>query len=231
MTHIIKAALEAAKATIEIDRTSLADTSMRHDNTMDPDGAQGVAEYDAVLAQIDAGLAALPDTKQLRGALELADQLEQRFGNTVPTKQAAAMLRWFALSDPSASAPAVMTDEQATLLNQAHDMLLAHADDQRSRGNDSEAKGAECSADAVLKLAAAWASAPAPEHFKVCDRCDTPGACREYRSGQFCAPAAEKEFREVAMGKIDQIAHMLGETIVELTARSQAVQTKEGGGE
>jgi len=162
MSHIIKAALEAAKATIQIDRTSLADTSMRPDNTMDPDGAQGVAEYDAVLGQIDAGLVALPDTKQLRGALELADQLEQRFGNTVPTKQAAAMLRWFALSDPSASAPAVMTDEQATLLNQAHDLLLAHADNQRSRGNDSEAKGAECSADAVLKLAAAWASAPVP---------------------------------------------------------------------
>lgn len=52
-------ALRAARACIQQDRTSLADTGMRHDNTMDPDAAARVAEYDAVLQQIDAALAGM----------------------------------------------------------------------------------------------------------------------------------------------------------------------------
>jgi hypothetical protein len=52
-------ALRAARACIQQDRTSLADTGMRHDNTMEPEAAAGVAEYDAVLQQIDAALAGM----------------------------------------------------------------------------------------------------------------------------------------------------------------------------
>lgn len=60
--------------------------------------------------------------------------------------------------------PEPLSDQDATLLNQAHDMLLEHADDQRRKGNDSHAAGAECSADAVLRLAAqAAAATPEPE--------------------------------------------------------------------
>lgn len=59
MIDVIKAALEAAKVSIQIDRSSLADSSMRADNTMEPEGAAGVAEYDAVLAQLDGALATL----------------------------------------------------------------------------------------------------------------------------------------------------------------------------
>lgn len=58
MTTITEA-LRAARACIQQDRTILADTGMRHDNTMDPDAAAGVAEYDAVLAQIDTALASM----------------------------------------------------------------------------------------------------------------------------------------------------------------------------
>lgn len=57
--------------------------------------------------------------------------------------------------------PAI-SEQDATLLVQAHDMLLAHADDQRRKGNDSEASGAECSADAVLRLGAQAASHEQP---------------------------------------------------------------------
>lgn len=58
MTTITEA-LRAARACIQQDRASLADTGMRHDNTMEPDAAAGVAEYDAVLQQIDAALAGM----------------------------------------------------------------------------------------------------------------------------------------------------------------------------
>ncbi len=98
-----------------------------------------------------------------------------------------------------------MTEQQATLLNQAHDMLLAHADEQRKRGNDSAAAGAECSASAVLELAAAWAAAQpvaVPQGFALvpveptqamakagCYRyCDQ--FVRDYRAMLAAAPAA-----------------------------------------
>lgn len=58
MTPLIQT-LQAAHACIHADRTSLADSSMRPDNTMEPDDAAAVAEYDAVLAQITGALATL----------------------------------------------------------------------------------------------------------------------------------------------------------------------------
>lgn len=45
-------------------------------------------------------------------------------------------------------------EQDFALLDQAHELLLDHAEDQRSKGNDSAAMGATCSADAVLKLGA-----------------------------------------------------------------------------
>lgn len=47
-----------------------------------------------------------------------------------------------------------LTEQDALLLNQAHEILLEHAEDQRRKGNDSAAMGAECSANAVLRLSA-----------------------------------------------------------------------------
>lgn len=58
MTTITEA-LRAARACIQQDRTHLADCHMGHDNKIDADGAAGLAEYDAVLQQIDAALASM----------------------------------------------------------------------------------------------------------------------------------------------------------------------------
>lgn len=49
----------------------------------------------------------------------------------------------------------------AVLLNQAHEILLEHAEDQRNKGNESQALGATCSADAVLRLSASALARPA----------------------------------------------------------------------
>lgn len=46
-----------------------------------------------------------------------------------------------------------LTDEDAGLLEQAAAMLELQGTDLRDRGHDSEAAGAECSADAVRRLA------------------------------------------------------------------------------
>lgn len=52
------AALQTARECIYTDRTSLADCHMSPvTNTLDEDGAAGVAEYDAVLSTIDAAIA------------------------------------------------------------------------------------------------------------------------------------------------------------------------------
>jgi hypothetical protein len=98
-----------------------------------------------------------------------------------------------------------MTEQQAGLLNQAHDMLLAHADEQRKRGNDSAAAGAECSASAVLELAAAWAAAQpvaVPQGFALVPVMPTQAMAkagcyrycdqfvRDYRAMLAAAPAA-----------------------------------------
>lgn len=84
------------------------------------------------------------------------------------TREAAAAL-WNAratLSQPARAQPqapsAELSEQDATLLNQAYDMLLEYADHHRDLGNDSAAMGAECSADAVLRLAASAASAEPP---------------------------------------------------------------------
>lgn len=55
----LREALSAARDCILIDRAALADCHMDPvTNEVDAEGASGVAEYDAVLAQIDAALAA-----------------------------------------------------------------------------------------------------------------------------------------------------------------------------
>lgn len=46
-------ALKVARQFISIDRTSLADCSVRPDGTFDPDDAAAVADYDTALALID----------------------------------------------------------------------------------------------------------------------------------------------------------------------------------
>lgn len=61
----LRDALVAARALIWTDRQSLSDTHMDPvTNEVDEDGAEGVAEYDAVLAQIDAALAEAGTTSQ-----------------------------------------------------------------------------------------------------------------------------------------------------------------------
>ena len=77
-------------------------------------------------------------------------------------KQIAGVLQGVLAAYQPAQQPAAelaMTDQQAALLNQAHDILLEHADEQRKRGNDSAANSAECSASVVLEMAAAWSAA------------------------------------------------------------------------
>lgn len=66
----IRQALEAAKGCIEQDRASLADSSMRPDNTMDPEAAAGVAEYDGVLASIQQAFVELAQFPLLRTQLD-----------------------------------------------------------------------------------------------------------------------------------------------------------------
>lgn len=52
------AVLSRARAFIHLDRQSLADCSMRPDNTMETDDAEAVAIYDAMLHEVDAAIAA-----------------------------------------------------------------------------------------------------------------------------------------------------------------------------
>lgn len=72
MTPLIQT-LQAAHACIHADRTSLADSSMRPDNTMEPDDAAAVAEYDAVLAQITGALATLQAQPAQPAAVPISD--------------------------------------------------------------------------------------------------------------------------------------------------------------
>lgn len=48
--------LSRARACIHQDRQSLADCSIRPDNSMEPEDAQAVAEYDALLSEISGSL-------------------------------------------------------------------------------------------------------------------------------------------------------------------------------
>lgn len=54
------AVLARDRAFIHLDRQSLADSSMRPDNTMETDDAKAVAEYDALLADIDSSMSGKP---------------------------------------------------------------------------------------------------------------------------------------------------------------------------
>lgn len=60
-TTTITKALQAARECIHTDRQGLADASMRPDNTMEPEAAAAVAEYDAVLQQVDGAISATKD--------------------------------------------------------------------------------------------------------------------------------------------------------------------------
>lgn len=63
------------------------------------------------------------------------------------------------ISEPSASPAAPLSEQDAGLLDQGVEMLEALANDERNRGNCSSAMGAECSAHAVRRLAAALLAA------------------------------------------------------------------------
>lgn len=49
-------ALTMARAFVQTDRTTFADTAVQHDGTYEPDDAEVLADYDAALAQIDAAI-------------------------------------------------------------------------------------------------------------------------------------------------------------------------------
>ena len=51
------AALRKARACIQLDRTALADCAMRPDGSIEEDQRPALAEYDEVLAEIDAAIA------------------------------------------------------------------------------------------------------------------------------------------------------------------------------
>lgn len=59
------------------------------------------------------------------------------------------------MADSKQAAPVALSlsEQDAVLLEQGASMLEALANDERNRGNDSAAMGAECSAHAVRKLA------------------------------------------------------------------------------
>jgi hypothetical protein len=101
-------------------------------------------------------LSATWDGKTYRGSAESTEYVCPRAMNT--RQLWAAWRDRAALAHPPA-APALvpLSEQDAALLNQAHEILLEHAEDQRSKGNDSTAMGAECSAEAVLRLGASAA--------------------------------------------------------------------------
>lgn len=51
------AALHKARACIQLDRTAMADCAMRPDGSIEEDQQPAIAEYDEVLAEIDAAIA------------------------------------------------------------------------------------------------------------------------------------------------------------------------------
>ena len=51
------AVLRKARACIQLDRTALADCAMRPDGSIEEDQRPALAEYDEVLAEIDAAIA------------------------------------------------------------------------------------------------------------------------------------------------------------------------------
>lgn len=113
--------------------------------------------------------------------------------------------------------PAI-SEQDATLLVQAHDMLLAHADEQRRKGNDSEASGAECSADAALRLGAQAASqeqAQQPSTLPGCDECHIThdlGACAEVSNKQVFAESLRRVESWDALPFTDDIVQAIRES-------------------
>ena len=77
-----------------------------------------------------------------------------------------------------------LTEQDAGLLEQGASMLEALANDERNRGHDSSAAGAECSADAVrrLTMAVIATEATADAGFTAGDMAD--GAAKAFRNGQ-----------------------------------------------
>lgn len=57
---VIFEALVASRNIVSIDRTSLVDTEVRADGFLPEDAATWVAEYDELLAKIDAAIACVP---------------------------------------------------------------------------------------------------------------------------------------------------------------------------
>lgn len=145
-------------------------------------GAITEAEYEEIAA---APVAPVEERRQLQ---HLMDDIVEEVGRGEATYYrvrcgadilfsnfVSAVARLLAATNAAPVAPqaaqAHMTEQQATLLNQAHDMLLAHADEQRTRGNVSAAAGAECSAATVLEMAAAWAATPVAQPLTPAQMC------------------------------------------------------------
>lgn len=57
------AALDRARAFIQLDRTAYADASVMADGTIDPSEQTGLAEYDAMLRTIDEAIAAATEVQ------------------------------------------------------------------------------------------------------------------------------------------------------------------------
>lgn len=86
----------------------------------------------------------------------LANQVKTwREGDTYPEDLPRLRFGWEVFPWAALKGRCGLNDQDAELLEQGASMLEALSVDERSRGNDSAASGAECSAHAVRRLAAA----------------------------------------------------------------------------
>jgi hypothetical protein len=88
--------------------------------------------------------------------LEAAERQRNAFAQQANeyAEEARALRARIARLDAQAAQPAQapLSEQDAGLLNQAHELLECYSAEMRLRGNDSAANGAECSADAILRL-------------------------------------------------------------------------------
>lgn len=96
------------------------------------------------------------DSQRTETVEYLADQVKTwRDGDTYPPDLPRLRFGWEAFQWAAFNGRRALNDQDAELLEQGASMLDALAGDERSRGNDSAAAGAECSAHAVRRLAVA----------------------------------------------------------------------------
>lgn len=177
------------------------------------------------------GKAAFGSSSDQHAALTCAEQLLQYAPLGVPAESGPSKAAKAVGTPPSDSIPKnvpVLTEQDATLLEQAASMLEGLESDERNRGNCSTAEGAGCSAHAVRRLAAGLLHAGLAAQPVICETCNDygmiggPSFYDPGEGGQPCPDCEERHRKGLAAGDLMAWAAEVGgnrtaENVVEMT--------------